>query len=408
YKPADLALLKVQANWNLPQLQLFRGGTVPSGGLKYWEVPNGTARPTNKGTRLSRKVPLGQIDTRLSQDQQAFARALCFDQGFGYPALNTTVIKFAEERIDNNHSGSPITLGNQIVGMVDGGAKFVNGTPCVWAIPATAFDQLMRSGTPPPSAMASCTSSNMYSGLRTDNPYLSQDLQYMAQRLAQSQAIKVDKGGLSYSLEYITTFGELYHSLFEDDQVYIREWFQEVEAEYPEDEQVNAEDLFNMVIHLYREESTGAVVAIPEGMVIKVDQDGNYSIIDVTSDYQSITMYVYMERRNSIAGAQQALSDFQDYMLSDSLGWELDDYEDNPYEENYLDDEYDPYYRQTASLSTPDGNAEFFATLTIDGTNFLGVAVQINDWISHANKVEERKIAYLLEVCSMVTDFAYY
>jgi hypothetical protein len=107
-------------------------------------------------------------------------------------------------------------------------------------------------------------------------------------------------------------------------------------------------------------------------------------------------------------------------MVSDGLNWVPEETE----VDDYLDDEYDPYYHETASLtayvSDQDGDiiydenddprieAEFFASLTVNGTNFLGVAVQINDFESVVLDREERAYMYLFEICALMTDFAHY
>ena len=93
--------------------------------------------------------------------------------------MTTEVINFKEPNIRKAHSGSPLTYGDKILGLVDGGAKLIDGKACVWAIPAADFTKLFTQGTPISPSMQACggTTGNayMYSGTRSDNPLLTQE-----------------------------------------------------------------------------------------------------------------------------------------------------------------------------------------------------------------------------------------
>ncbi len=424
YKPADLALLRIDQNWNLPQLSLYQRPGVPSGiQLNYWELPPRATRMDRKVTTLSHATPLGRLNPRLSGNQAEFAKALCVDGSGGYPALNTTVIKFGERNVDKAHSGSPITYNDQIVGMINGGDKPTNGTPSLWAIPASAFNDLLARGTPVnPQQLAPCSSAKLYSGLRSDNPLLDPYQQQVAQQIEASRnnPVTADNGQLVYTLEMVATYNDFYSTLFEEDMNSIQGMFYDIESSFPPEEQLNAGYLGNVGLTLYREHNTGATIALPASSQPVVTEERGLTILEISSDYEGITMYVYLARTNSVAEAKEALNGFKRYMTSDGLNWVPEETE----VDDYLDDEYDPYYHETAELtayvSDQDGDiiydeyddpmieAEFFASLTVDGTNFLGVAVQINDFETVILDQEERAYMYLFEICALMTDFSYY
>lgn len=416
YKPADLALLRLQTDLGIPQADVLPGAPPLGTPVTYWENAVGSTRMSGKTTSLSRTTQLGKIDPRLAADPQGFAMALCKDGSASFPALTTNVLKFGEKNIEKSHSGSPLTANNRIIGLVNGGDKPVNGSVCVWAIPAAEFKNLMTLGTPPPGALQPCTSGKLYGGLRSDNPFLTPAERQKALALeaaqAKAEALRDQAGNdVSLTIDHRTTFADVFETLFEEEQKYIEDMFVDNESEYDEADQVDVEDLFNTEIDFYREEKTGATIAVPVGSVLVIETQGNNTIIAVNSPDYGMAMHTYVYNGTSINEAIEAREEFRRYLVSDGLDWQ-DDGSDEWEIDNYLSDPEAPYYNEVITKVVLDEEenvtAEFFANVTISYDDCMGVMVQVNDWSTIENDATERKMYYLLEVCSLLTDFPYY
>ncbi|MEZ4772410.1 MAG: hypothetical protein R3D00_04445 [Bacteroidia bacterium] len=416
HKPADLALLKLASPLSIPLLETFESDAPTSIDLNYWELKIGSKLMTSKTTQLQKQTTLGKIDPRLADPklQTAFAEALCTDGQANYPRLNTSIIKFSEKNIEKAHSGSPITFGNKIVGIVDGGEKPVNGSVLVWAIPATEFQNLITKGTSVAGAQTPCSSVKLYSGLRSDNPLLNPDLLEMAKTIEYSREHPITKNGdngFSFSLAYRTNCRDFYGTLFPEDQEYIREIVELGEDDRNVAEKLSIYDLYGQKIDIYQDARTGATVAVPTNSKINIQQEGAHTLVEISSKYDGITMYIYLSHNETMEETRDEMAWFKEYLVSDGRPWELD--EDFPDEEpiDYTDDEYDPYYFEDMQrvVIDEDNNvtAEFYARLTISDTDFMGVSVQVNDWETLEEDKYERLMSYLLEACATITDFPY-
>jgi hypothetical protein len=180
YKPSDLALLKLQTPLGIPLLSLYSGEPPWDTNINFWEIPVNTPHLSAKTTVLQERTSLSRISPRVANNPAGLGKSLCVDGGQYYPGMNTEVLNFKEPNIRKAHSGSPLTYGDKILGMVDGGAKLIDGKSGVWAIPATEFVKLYTHGSPLSGPMQSCGGAGgdnafMYSGLRSDNPLLSPD-----------------------------------------------------------------------------------------------------------------------------------------------------------------------------------------------------------------------------------------
>ena len=136
YKPSDLALLKLKTPLGIPGLSLYSGEPPWDTNINFWEVPPATTTPTKKTTVLEGKTSLASISPQIVNEPTGLTKAMCTDGSGTYPDMKTAVINFKEANIRKAHSGSPLTYGDKILGMVDGGAKLLDGKPCIWAIPA--------------------------------------------------------------------------------------------------------------------------------------------------------------------------------------------------------------------------------------------------------------------------------
>ncbi|MEZ4828914.1 MAG: S1C family serine protease [Bacteroidia bacterium] len=415
---SDLALLSLSTNLNIPPLKAFTADPPLDIDLNYWEVKTGAAQMTSKTTQLQKRTTLGKIDPRLVQNPQAgqdFARSLCSDGNSNYPTLNTGIIKFGEKNISKAHSGSPITFQDKIVGIVDGGNKPVNGSVSVWAIPATEFQRLLTNGTSYPPSHPSCSSDKLYSGLRTDNPFLSPELRETAREIEFSQNNPVTASGdsdFSLSLTYRTTCGDYYETLFEEDQQYIADIVQISEKVFPAEDRLQVYDLYPQPIDIYQDAVSGATIAIPQNTTIKTTSASDHTLIEVSSPGDGITMYIYISHQNSLSSCMEEVNWFKEYLESDGLPWQEDvDFPDEE-PEDYTDDPDDPYYYEEFSRVILDEDdyitAQFDAYMIISDTDFIGVSVQVNDWQAVDDDKNERLMYYLMDACATITDFPYY
>lgn len=412
YKPADLALLRLQAPaLNIPPLKIYPGDAPMGTPLNFWETPEKMFRMDKKETKLSRAVPLEQLDNRLEKNSAALGQALCSDGQSNYPALKTSVLKFEEKNIKKAHSGSPLTFQGHIVGMVDGGPP-VNGKGFIWAIPAAGnFAKLMSEGSTAVPGSA-CTSERLYSGLSADNPHLQNDPE-LADLPDESPFSFVDDSGetMTFSLEYRARCQDVYETMFEEDQKYLRDLVHENEAQIGAAEQVTLRDLYDQRLDVYQEENTGAVIAVPAESDLRIEKSAGHTLIEASSPYEGLTMIIFAQSSDAIAESQETLAWFKDYIVGDREDWAAEPDEEDQVV-NFLDDEDEPYYSELMERVVLDKNgdllAELYASLTIDGTDFLGVVVKVNDWAAVADDRDERIFFYMMETCAILTDFAYY
>jgi hypothetical protein len=326
--------------------------------------------------------------------------------GESYPALGTDVFKFEEPNIKKAHSGSPLTYQNRLVGLVDGGDNF-SGKSCVWAIPATEFNKLRDSGIEIPNEFQVCSSEKLYSGLRSDNPFLSRREMEIAQAVEASEANPISIGDGSgqvqhFTLNYIAPFGAIYGNLLEED----REDMMELLA----DEDYNLNALSGQYISVYQEETTGATIAVPSACRLEVANESGYTTIRASSPESGADMYILVRKTPPFTGGKlTAIEEVKAFFLSDR-DWKLDETMPDD-EENELESE-EPYYSLLMDRFSYDDEgyeeAAFFASITIDQNDLIAVAVQVNDWDAvDMNKVEGQFFV-LMEACAILTDFAYY
>ncbi len=413
YAPADLALLRLQtaAPPNIPALKVYPGNAPLNTPLNFWEAPEKSIRMDKKETRLGRAVPLAQLENRLAQNQDALAKALCSDGRNNYPALQTSVFKFEEKNIRKAHSGSPLTFEGHVVGLVDGGPP-INGKGFIWAIPAAGnFAKLLNEGAPAAPGSA-CVSERLYSGLRADNPHLEND-PVLAESAMDEPFAFVDNDGntIAFTLEYRAACKDIYDTMFEEEQAHIRDLVTENEKSFAESEQVTIYELYKQLIDVYQEENTGASIAIPAQSDLSIEKSEGHTLIEASSPFEGITMIIFARSSSSLEESREAMAWFESYVLSDREDWAADP-EDKDEIDDFLDDEDEPYYSKLMGRAAVDENgdtvAELFASLTIDGDDFLGVVVKVNDWQTVDDDKEERLFFYMMQACAMLTDFAYY
>ena len=407
YKPADLALLKLKTPLGIPTMQLYSGEPPWDTNINFWEIPIHTKVVTAKTTVLEERTNLAKISPRIANNPAGLSKSLCMDAGQYYPSINTEVINFKEPNIRKAHSGSPITYGDKILGMIDGGAKLTDGKACVWAIPASDFTKLFNQGTPLSKPMQSCDSPAgankfMYSGMRSDNPMLSPEEVLQAQEFENPVNYASNDGSqLAFYHEYRMSFEEVYETLFEDEQRDLEEIF-----EY--EESITFADLLYSIVDLYMDEVTGVSVMIPADCLISQSTDGFGTLITATSPGGLIDMAVYISPNETMEDGLTVMDEFKSFLESNGLSMQpeegdIDDFSDDP---------DNPYYSEYIENAFEDQNgdvqSEFFADLIVNDGDFLAVTVSVNDWSQLEENASERLFLYLMETCSLLSDFSIY
>lgn len=394
---ADLALLRTNLT-TIPQLPLYPGNAPMRTDINYWESRPGSRAMNNKTTKLQRYMPLQYLNRRL--DARAFAQSLCKAGNVNYPSISTNVFKFEEANIKKAHSGSPITSGGRVIGLVDGGDN-INGKSCVWAIPAAEIYNLVQSGTAPVANMPVCNSQKLYSGLRSDNPYLSTEEQQFA---AAMEASDVGTGRSSLSITFIAPFEVIFEDLFEED----KEDFLDIIAD-----DFDIEDFTGQLISIYQDAYTGATILVPYNSSLTPESLGDGgSTISVKSPKGLIYMDVISGILGEGVSAQQIISSMKASIIEDQeFYWEMEPDEEDLID-NFLDDPEDPYLSidmvRVAYDDSDDIIAELFANLTVEGEDVLGTVVRAKDFEALDNDPSELYYYYLLEFCAYLTDFSYY
>jgi hypothetical protein len=360
-----------------------------------------------KTTVLEGRTNLAHISPRVANNPAGLSKALCMDGGQYYPGMNIPVINFKEPNIRKAHSGSPITYGEKIVGMVDGGASLVDGKACVWAITAADFNKLFSQGTPLSQPMQPCEAPGsqnkyMFSGLRSDNPLLSPEEVDQAMQAENPMSFSTNDGSqLGFYHDYRMGFVEVFESLFEDEQ-------QELAEIFESEESISLQDLLNTSVDLYIEELTGISVMVPTQCTFSASSDDYGTLISTTSPGGLVTMSVYIAPTYSMEEGMDALNGFKAFM--EQNGQQMQPNEDDI--EDYSDDPYTPYYSEYIENTYLDPNgyiqSEFFADLNINDGDFLAVTVSISDWGELENNPGERLFLYLMETCALLSDFSIY
>lgn len=406
YKPSDLALLKLQTPLGIPALSLYSGEPPWDTNINFWEIPINTTSVSAKTTVLEERTSLSRISPRVADNPAGLSKSLFNDAGQYYPEMTTEVINFKEPNIRKAHSGSPLTYGDKILGLVDGGAKLIDGKACVWAIPSSDFTKLFNQGTPVPASMQPCggTTGNqyMYSGTRSDNPLLSpEEAEQVAEFETPMNFNATDGSQMALYHDYRMTFAEVFETLFPDEQA-------NMEGVLENEEEISLLDMFESTMDLYVEELTGVTVMVPSQCSLSADSDDGWTYITTTSPGGLITMSVYISPNDSMEEGLGAMDAFKSFMAENGQvllpeGDDIDDLSDDP---------DNPYYSEYIENLYEDANGniqgEFFADLIINDGDFLAVTVHIADWSAIDNDPEERMFLYLMEICALLSDFAIY
>jgi len=399
YKPSDLALLKLNTPLGIPTLSIYSGEPPWDTNINFWEIPVSATAPSKKTTVLEGRSSLANISPLLENAPKEFSNSLCMDGGQPYPGMTTAVINFKEPNIRKAHSGSPLTYGDKILGMVDGGARLFGGKPCVWAIPASDFNKLYNQGTPAPANLAICDAVGnenkyMYGGIRSDNPELSAE---EVEQVLQSEAYLhfATKNGrmLELHLNYTMTFQEVYNTLFEDEQLYLQGLFQPGGS-------VTLNDLLTMPVNLYVEEKTGVSLMIPAQCTLTDSLDDFGTLNSTTSPGGLVSMSFYIAPGVEMEEGMRALNSFKDFLKENGQAIQASesDIKDLTGFKKY----YTEYIGKSGSKSV------FFANLIINDGDFLAATLSAPDWQTVAKNKDEKLFFYLMQTCAILSDFTVY
>jgi hypothetical protein len=406
YKASDLALLKLNTSLGIPPLSLYSGEPPYDTNINFWEVPVNTATMTAKTTVLEERSSLSRISPRVDNNAAGLSKSLCMDAGQYYPGMTTEVINFKEPNIRKAHSGSPITYGDKILGLVDGGAKLIDGKACVWAIPASDFTKLFNQGTAPSATLQACggTTGNayMYSGTRSDNPLLSPEEAEQAAQFEQPMDFTSGDGSsLTLYHDYRMSYAEVYETLFPEVQ-------SDLEGILESETEISLPDMFASGIDIYIEELTGISVMVPSQCELNITSDQSQTFITTTSPGGSVTMTFYISTNTTMEEGLDNMDAFKSAMAENGhlMEAKAEDIAD------FTDDVENPYYSEYVENTLRDENGEitgeFFADLIINDGDFLAITVSILDWDQLENNPEERMFLYLMETCGLLSDFAIY
>jgi hypothetical protein len=418
YKDSDLALLKLKSPLpGLSPLPLYSGAPPLGINVEYWEFPPNAPVSIRRNTKLENETNLSKINPNVKPDP-GLENSLCKDGGKTYPGMATEVIRFGEPNINHNHSGAPITYKGAIVGLVDGGGKLADGKPLVWAIHFKDIANLVKNGTPPPGSMTSCASGgasgkSMYSGIRSDNPNLSDEERQAAilfEEAAARPLIVHDNTGdtLSISKYQRMSFGELYETLFDENKQRIKDLFAD-EKEFSKSEQLSPEDLMEVTMDMDLGNKTGAWIVYPTGSAYVASKNAMGTVITIDNESALSTISFYLSKNNSPEEANIELAKFKEMLQA--LGQKTEPTTNNIKDFNC--EAGNPYYREYIENADYDEQSDallskFTCSMTINKSDFLGVWLNVTDWKKMWNDREQRKLYYLLQSGIIFADFAIY
>lgn len=412
YQEADLALLKMDTDLKIPQLELYPGNPPWGTNLNYWEKPTARSKMGGKTTALQKKTQLNNLNARLLNGK--LGEALCSMNGNPYPALTTNVFKFEEPNIKKAHSGTPLTYNNKIIGLVDGGDNVNGGKSCVWAIPATEFENLRDQGTNVFTGFQTCQSEKLYSGLRSDNPFLTPAEIEVAKVIEASNANPVkasnEKGDeLVFTHNFTAPIEAIYDEMFPEDQEKIDQLLENNGLEFSQ--------LFSEWISFYQEENTGVTIALPEKSNFRAYpyNEGFRIGIDIFREgVGGVFVYGLVLKTNEPATRKRyEIRDVKQELLSARRNWEQKPGKEDVVLDLLEGNAPEPYYSELIEREAKDESgmleSEIYASITVNDLDVIAMSVVLdNQENSAGDKEAKKKFFVLMQACTILTDFAYY
>lgn len=421
FRKADLALLEPSGPLNVPPLKIHAGAFPATGNI--WSISQ--QRVGANDMRLGKEKPLLDLFKKeRSPNQREQVKPLTpaeinqhFDPHY-YPDTNAPVLEL-EKSIGPGDSGSPITYGEAVISMVDGGLHNLGGIKKAWwSIPLKRnLDLLWAQGETDGSKIQPYTGKGgriLFSKPRGEN--------------APVQFKEVDKeveqDEVTFALYHTdqVSFGEVYETMLPEDQLYITEVIDD-------DAAITLDELSPEAIDVYEDYESGATFAIPAMLSddLTIEQDAGHTYVEAFSkfseDSQSfVKLIVFIDN-----GGLEAKDGFKNYILSgealndDNWGgqnwqgiqWDQDEESDDDVV-NDLNDPDEAYYHEIMERvyerKDDEGNViddgEVYAVMTINENGvFLGVAIIVNDPVSLEG--DDLINYYLMEACLTMAGFPY-
>lgn len=409
YMDADLALLKLEKPLGLAPISLYSGKAPVQTNVNYWEIDkmNGL---TEKNTKIQ------EVGTKLDRicSSLGIQKALCQNAGVHYPSMSTEIMRFGEPNIRKAHSGSPLTFNNKLIGLVDGGAKLANGKPVVWAISSESIGRLFSHGTAPP-PMQRCGgvdgSAFMYSGMRSDNGFLTQEERQFAAKFEKPLFFQAANGNtLKFYLEERLSWSTLNESLFDDEKEDIEEAFEYLDWAIKD-------KVTSTSFDLYIEESTGISFVVPTGSHLsnpKSSFSPDEIIIKIASPGQASSQTFFIKKNATMALGMKAMSTFKARMAGYGYdmvpsSWDIIDLRDDP---------DNPYYEEEVSMNffqngKTDGNEDELIggaviKMMVENGNFFVNSYEVSDFKKLKNDPTEIAYSTLFQIGEWLSGFIFY
>jgi hypothetical protein len=258
-----------------------------------------------------------------------------------------------------------------------------------------------------------CQSEQLYSGLRSDNPFLTPAEMAAAQAIeaANANPVKTSNGRgdeLIFTLNFTVPFEAIYAELFPEDQEKINELFEGgfsgLGAFFPE------------MISVYQEETTGTTIAVPKMSKFKAYPMGDGFRIGINTFRGEVGVFVYslIQKTPSDAdGKRRKIQLMKEEILSSRRNWEKKNGKDDVVKDLLEGNIQQPYYSELIERVAKDEagklEEEFFGSITVNEQDLLAMSILAKtDQKSESQKADLNRLFRLMQICTILTDFAYY
>ncbi len=409
YKPSGLALLKLNTSLNISPLNSYSGN--PPDKVSYFEVYDNQNTVKTKNSDLEEETKLSRLNSRMAGNTNLLNNILCYDNGVCYPQLSTEILKLKEPNIREDHSGSPVTYGKKVIGIIDCSPKRLNGSTCFWVIPSSDFKLLLQQETIKNDTMSSCRTPEPIDSIVTiqvDTSITMEDIEFeqVAQADNPLDLTYRDPSGDKLKLHFIKTqpFSFIWETLFSEDEEYIANVVHADSSSFSTEIESLYGRLLLQSIDFYTEIHTGISIAVPAGTPLELAKDGFGKLVTATSPDSLSSLSIYISACKKQAKAMKAFEDYKTMIYGQSIDTAA--YQDNI--TDFSKDSLNPYYKQyflQDSVNTYGNTiSKFLGRATIANEDFLGITLNAPHW-QNLNDPEERLYYYMLLICERLTNF---
>ena len=368
HRESDLALLKLNTPLNLPPIKISSENPKSAG--KYFIYSyNRTPDVIDFPMRLaSRFFPLSSIIAPTTPQYQWLIN-------HGFPLPQAQIIRLADP-IRHGDSGSPIvdTNGN-LIGIADGGLK--QGTQRLnWGISAAHYINALWNS-------------------KEDVNVPKSTLPFLKNARFENELF-LEENDLEIYKIFSESLGEIYQTaLFEDRSLV------DTYRGYALD--LSQKDIFDLVVDVYEDYSSGATMAVPQGLSFEYDQESG--MLTAWTENKNVEMNILVKKAQSWEDANIRIDEFEEILFEDD-DWEEISNPDNP--PDY--DEEERFYSNSISAYTVNDFGEktgsFFAEILVDDAFVMASSVKVYDIaLANENKIDWY-YCYALEACLVLGGFA--